>query len=116
MPLPFCGGCAEGAGCHFFAVHEGHQADEDGADGPRGIEGSRVEVAYAEAEAGGGLEAPGGSVHADCGGSEGVFGREDEGAPVLAANVGGVGGAGEDVVPFEDVGFGGMRGYVGGWV
>ena len=42
-------------------------------------------------------------MHADGGRGEGVVRGEHEGAPVLAAFVGGVGGAGEDVVPFEDV-------------
>lgn len=38
-------------------------------------------------------------MHADCGWCEGVGGREDEGAPVLAVVVGGVRWTGEDVVP-----------------
>lgn len=42
-------------------------------------------------------------MHADGGRGEGVVRGEHEGAPVLAAFVGGVGGAGEDIVPFEDV-------------
>ena len=36
---------------------------------------------------------------------ERIVGREQEGAPVLTVFVGGRGRAGEDVVPFEDVGF-----------
>ena len=55
-----------------------------------------------------------GGVHADRRGSERVVRGEDEGAPVLAVFVGGFGGAGEDVVPFEDVGFAGVGGDVGG--
>lgn len=62
-----------------------------------------MEVGYAEAQAGAGLKAAGGRVHADGGWGEGVVGREHEGAPVLAAFVGGFGRAGQDVVPFEDV-------------
>lgn len=38
-------------------------------------------------------------MHADRGRGEGVVGREDEGAPVLALVVRSVFGAGEDVVP-----------------
>lgn len=59
-----------------------------------------MEVGDAEAEAGAGLEAARGRVHADCGRGEGVVGREHESAPVLAAVVRGVGRAGQDVVPF----------------
>ena len=58
-----------------------------------------MEVGDAKAEPGRGLEAAGGCVHADGGRREGVVGREDEGAPVLAAFVGGLWRAGEDVVP-----------------
>lgn len=75
-----------------------------------------MEVGDAKAEACGGLEAAGGGVHADGGWGEGVVGREEEGSPVLAVFVRGVGWAGEDVVPFEDVGFGGVGDYVGGRV
>ena len=39
-------------------------------------------------------------MHADGGRGEGVGGREEERAPVLAVVVGSVGGAGQDVVPF----------------
>lgn len=39
-------------------------------------------------------------MHTDSGRSEGVFGREDEGPPVLAAFVRGSRRAGENVVPF----------------
>lgn len=39
-------------------------------------------------------------MHADGGWSEGVGWGEEEGPPVLAVVVGGVGRAGEDVVPF----------------
>lgn len=59
-----------------------------------------MEIADGEAEAGGGLEAPGGCVHPDRGWREGVVGREEEGAPVLAVLVGGSGRASQDVVPF----------------
>ena len=61
-----------------------------------------MEVRDAEAEARGGLEAPRGGVHPDCGGCEGVVGREHERSPVLAVLVGGFGRAGEDVVPSSD--------------
>lgn len=54
-------------------------------------------------------------MHADCGRGEWVVWWEHERAPVLAAFVGGVGRAGEDVVPFEDVGFTGVRDDVGRW-
>jgi hypothetical protein len=72
-----------------------------------------VEVGDAQAEAGGGLEAAAGRVHADRWWGEGVVGWEHERAPVLPAFVGGVGRAGEDIVPFEDVGFAGVGDYVG---
>jgi len=49
-------------------------------------------------------------VHANRGRSEGVVWGKDEGAPVLAVFVGGARRASEDVVPFEDVGFRGVRG------
>ncbi len=75
-----------------------------------------MEVADAEAEAGRGLEAARGRVHPDGGGREGVVAREEECPPVLPVFVGRARRAGEDVVPFEDVGFGGVRGDVGGWV
>lgn len=42
-----------------------------------------MEIRDAEAQSGGGLEAPGGSVHADCGRSEWVFGWEEKSSPVL---------------------------------
>ena len=69
-----------------------------------------MEVADAEAEALAASEPAAWCVHADCGRCEGVVGREDEGAPVLAAFVGRLGRPGEDVVPFENVGFGGVGG------
>lgn len=47
-------------------------------------------------------------VHADRGRGEWVFGREEECAPVLTTGIGSLWGAGEDVVPFENVGFGRM--------
>lgn len=49
-------------------------------------------------------------MHADCGWSEGVFGGKGESSPVLAVVIGSVWWAGEDVVPFEDVGLGGAGG------
>lgn len=58
-----------------------------------------MEVADAEAEARAGLEAARGSVHADGGRGEGVVWREEERAPVLAAVVGCLLWAGDDVVP-----------------
>ena len=72
-----------------------------------------MEVGDAQTQFGRGLETAGWRVHADCRRGEGVVGWELEDAPVLAVGVGGVGGSGEDVVPFEDVGFGGVRDYVG---
>lgn len=54
-------------------------------------------------------------MHADCGRGKGVGWGKEEGSPILAASVGSAGGAGEDVMPFKDVGFGGVGGYVGGW-
>ena len=54
-------------------------------------------------------------MHADSGRGERVIWGEHERAPVLAAFVGGVGWAGEDVVPFEDVGFAGVGDDVGRW-
>ncbi len=39
-------------------------------------------------------------MHADGGWGEGVVGGKEEGSPVLAVFIGGVGWAGEDVVPF----------------
>lgn len=69
-----------------------------------------MEIAYAQAQALRAPEAAARGVHADRGGRERVVGREDEGAPVLAVFVGGSGRAGEDVVPFEDVGFRGVGG------
>ena len=68
-----------------------------------------MEVRDAETEARGRLEAAARGVHADGWGREGVVRREYEGAPVLAAFVGGFGRAGEDVVPFEDVAVGWVR-------
>jgi hypothetical protein len=46
-----------------------------------------VEVAHREADATVALEAPGGCKHLDAGRFEGVFGREEEYAVVLAAVV-----------------------------
>ena len=58
-----------------------------------------MEVGDGEAETGGGLEAAGGSVHSDCGGSEGVVGWEYERAPVLAIVIGSCWWAGYDIMP-----------------
>lgn len=44
-------------------------------------------------------------VHPYCRWREGVGGREEKRAPVLAAGVRGPRWAGEDVMPFQDVGF-----------
>lgn len=49
-------------------------------------------------------------MHADCGWGERVFGGKGESSPVLAVVIGSVWWAGEDVVPFEDVGLGGAGG------
>lgn len=95
--LGFGGG--DGARRHFFRGHEGEEADEDGGDFPGWVEGAGVEVGDGEAEAGRGLEAAGGGVHSDGWRGEGVVGREHERAPVLAAVVGSVFGAGDYVVP-----------------
>ena len=59
-----------------------------------------MEITDAETKPCGGLEAAGRGVHADGRGSKGVVGWEDESSPVLAVFVGGVGWAGQDVVPF----------------
>ena len=72
-----------------------------------------MEVGYREAEAGRGLEAARGRMHADRGWVEWVGGGEEKRAPVLAVHVGCVGGSGQDVVPFQDVVFGWVGGYVG---
>jgi hypothetical protein len=58
-----------------------------------------VEIGDREAEAGGGLEAARGGMHSDCGGCEGVVGRENQGAPILTIVIGCVWGAGEDIMP-----------------
>ena len=42
-------------------------------------------------------------MHSDCWGCKRVVGWEDEGAPVLAVEVGGVWWAGEDIMPSMDV-------------
>lgn len=68
-----------------------------------------MEVGDAETEAGAGLEATGGRVHADGGRGEGVVWREHERSPVLAAVVRRVGRAGQDVVPLKDIPLGRMR-------
>lgn len=49
-------------------------------------------------------------MHADCGRGEGVFGGKGESSPVLAIVIRSVWWAGEDVVPFKDVGLGGAGG------
>jgi hypothetical protein len=58
-----------------------------------------VEVGDAQAEAGGGLEAAGGSVHFYSGWGDGVDWGEYQRAPVLAVVIGGFGWAGENVMP-----------------
>lgn len=96
-------GTRQRAGGDLVARHEAEEPDEDGRDLPGGVEALGVEVGDGEAEARRGLEAARGRVHADRGGREGVVGREDEGAPVLAAVVRSVFGAGYDVVPSAEV-------------
>lgn len=96
-------GSADAARGHLLARHEAHQADQDGADLPGGVEALGVEVGDAEAEARRGLEATGGRVHADGGRGERIVGREHQGAPVLTAVIRGAGRTRENVVPFEDV-------------
>lgn len=59
-----------------------------------------MEVGDAEAQPAAGLESTGRCVHADCGRRKGIVGREVQRAPVLAAVVGCVWWAGDDVVPF----------------
>lgn len=113
FPLVLAG--AHGTRRHLLAGHETQQACEDCANLPRRVEALGVEVADAEAEACGRLEAARGRVHADCGRRERVVGREHEGAPVLAAVVRSVGRAGEDVVPLEDVPLRGVCDDVGRW-
>lgn len=49
-------------------------------------------------------------MHADGGGGEGIVRWEIQCAPVLPVVIWCVGRAGQDVVPFEDVGFAGVRG------
>lgn len=61
-----------------------------------------------------GLEAAGGGDEAEGRGFERVLGREDDAAVVDAAGVDGARGAAEGEVPFEEVGFEGGRGVVGG--
>ena len=75
-----------------------------------------MEIADTEAEACRGLEASTRCVHADCWRCEGVVWWEHERAPVLAAFVGRVRWAGDDVVPFEDVGFGWVGDNELGWI
>ena len=58
-----------------------------------------MEVADAEAEAGGRLEAAARGVHADCRRSKRVVRRKHEGAPVLAILVGSLRRTSENVVP-----------------
>ena len=75
-----------------------------------------MEVGYAEAETGGWLKSTARGVHADRRWCEGVFWREHQRSPVLAAFVRGFRRAREDVVPFENVAFRWMRDNEGGWV
>ena len=75
-----------------------------------------MEIRYAQAQARRRLEAAARRVHADGRRREGVFRREGQRAPVLAVLVRCLWRAGEDVVPFEDVRVGRVRGYVGGRV
>lgn len=76
--------CTDATGSHFFACHEREQSDQNRRDLPGGIEGLGVEVADAETEAGGWLEATTGGVHPDGRRGKRVLGREDQGAPILA--------------------------------
>ena len=59
-----------------------------------------MEVGNRKAEAGRGLKAAGGRVHADRGWGKGIGGWEEESTPVLAVDVGSIWRAGEYVVPF----------------
>ena len=59
-----------------------------------------MEVGNGKAQAGRGLKAAGGRVHADRWWSKGIGRREEERAPVLAIGVGCVWRASEDIVPF----------------
>lgn len=52
-------------------------------------------------------------MHPDGGWGEGVVGGKEESAPVLAVVVGGRRWAGQDVVPFQDVGLGRVSDNVG---
>ena len=71
-----------------------------------------MEVRYAEAQPRRRLEAAAWRVHADRRRRERILGREGQRAPVLAVLVRCLGRAGEDVVPFEDVGVGRVGGDV----
>jgi hypothetical protein len=62
-----------------------------------------------------GLKATARGVHANRGWRKRVVGWEHEGAPVLAAFIGSLRWAGEDVVPLEDVGVAGVGNDVGRW-
>ena len=99
VPFPFRLSAVHAAGSHLITGHEAQQPDQDGADFPRRVEGSRVKVGNTEAEPRGRLETRGGSVHAYGWRGEWICGREDEGTPVLTVFIRGGGRPGEDIVP-----------------
>lgn len=67
-----------------------------------------MEIADRETKTSGGLETPGRRVHFYRGRRKWIIGREQKGTPVLSTMIGSVRGSGEDIMPFEDIGFGGM--------
>lgn len=100
-------GGADTTGGHLLGRHERQQSDQDGRDTPCRIEGFRVEVADAQTQPGGRVETSARGVHPDRGRREGVVRWEDQRAPVLAAMIGRVGRAGDDVMPSVVFGVGG---------
>lgn len=84
---------------HFVAGHEGHEADENGADLPCWVERFGVEVGNAKAQPGGWLKAARRRMHTDRWRGEGVVRGEYQCPPVLTIFIGGFRWAGEDVVP-----------------
>lgn len=68
-----------------------------------------MKVTDAQAESGRRLEAAARCVHANGGGSEGVFRWEDERSPILTTLVRCFGGSGKDIMPFQYIAFRWMR-------
>lgn len=67
-----------------------------------------MKVGDGQAEARRWLKATGRSVHSDSRGRERVIRGEDQSSPVLAAMIRCVFGTGDDIVPFENIGFRGV--------